>query len=126
MAWSWLRAKQYLLQPTASCKVPVLPPCVIGLRHCLCKRVLCLPPSPVFCSVVACADATARQVMANLPYDQMHAPVLGPAHPYQKDGVAAGMRNHRAGHVEVSTDISHLQSMQPYSAKPHTGYSCCA
>ncbi|CAK0783096.1 hypothetical protein CVIRNUC_006291 [Coccomyxa viridis] len=45
-------------------------------------------------------DATARQVMANLPYDQMHAPVLGPAHPYQKDGVAAGMRNHRAGHVE--------------------------
>ena len=44
--------------------------------------------------------------MANLPYDQMHAPVLGPAHPYQKDGVAAGMRNHRAGHVEVSKALS--------------------
>ena len=40
--------------------------------------------------------------MTNLPYEQMHAPVLGPAHPFQKDGVAAGMRNHRAGHVEVS------------------------
>ena len=40
--------------------------------------------------------------MTNLPYDQMHAPVLGPAHPFQKDGVAAGMRNHRAGHIEVS------------------------
>ncbi len=26
----------------------------------------------------------------------------GPAHPYQKDGLAAGLKNHRAGHVEVS------------------------
>ena len=26
----------------------------------------------------------------------------GPAHPFNKDGLAAGMRNHRAGHVEVS------------------------
>lgn len=48
------------------------------------------------------ADASVRQVMANLPYEQMHAPVVGPAHPFQKDGIAAGMRNHRAGHVEVS------------------------
>jgi hypothetical protein len=24
----------------------------------------------------------------------------GPAHPYQKDGIAAGLKNHRAGHVE--------------------------
>ena len=28
--------------------------------------------------------------------------VAGPAHPFNKDGLAAGMRNHRAGHVEVS------------------------
>ncbi|BDA47701.1 Pre-mRNA-processing factor 17 [Coccomyxa sp. Obi] len=45
-------------------------------------------------------DATARQVMVNLPYEEMHAPVVGPAHPYQKDGIAAGMKNHRTGHVE--------------------------
>ena len=47
------------------------------------------------------ADARARKMLANLPYEQMHAAVVGPAHPYQKDGIAAGMRNHRAGHVEV-------------------------
>ncbi len=40
--------------------------------------------------------------MVNLPYEEMHAPVVGPAHPYQKDGIAAGMKNHRTGHVEVS------------------------
>ena len=38
---------------------------------------------------------------ANLPYDEMHAPVVGPAHPFQRDGIAAGMKNHRSGHVEV-------------------------
>lgn len=52
------------------------------------------------------ADATARQVMVNLPYEQMHAPVVGPAHPYQKDGIAAGMKNHRTGHVEVCSLLS--------------------
>ena len=49
----------------------------------------------------SCADASARQVYANLPYEEMHAPVVGPAHPFQKDGIAAGMKNHRSGHVEV-------------------------
>ena len=69
------------------------------------------------------ADATARQAMANLPYDQMHAPVLGPAHPYQKDGVAAGMRNHRAGHVEVSTavHIGTACSQMELAARPNIG-----
>lgn len=45
-------------------------------------------------------DPTARKVMYNLPIEDMHAPLLGPAHPFNKDGLAAGMRNHRAGHVE--------------------------
>lgn len=29
----------------------------------------------------------------------------GPAHPFSKDGLAAGMRNHRAGHVEVGHSL---------------------
>ena len=62
------------------------------------------------------ADATARQVMANLPYEQMHAPVVGPAHPFQKDGMAAGMRNHRAGHVEVSRLLSVSSALQSLPA----------
>ncbi len=40
---------------------------------------------------------------ANLPLVEMHAPVVGPAHPFQKDGIAAGMKNHRSGYVEVRT-----------------------
>ena len=55
-----------------------------------------------------CADATARQVYANLPYEEMHAPVVGPAHPFQKDGIAAGMKNHRSGHVEVCEALIRL------------------
>eukprot|EP00955_Chlamydomonas_euryale_P106899 365734-Chlamydomonas_euryale.AAC.7 len=38
--------------------------------------------------------------MYNLPYKDMHAPIAGPAHPFQKDGLAAGSRNHFSGHVE--------------------------
>jgi len=38
--------------------------------------------------------------MYNLPYEDLHAPVLGPSHPFQKDGIAQGMKNHRSGHVE--------------------------
>lgn len=45
-------------------------------------------------------DARARSVNYNLPLEEMHAPVLGPAHPYQRDGIAAGLKNHRSGHVE--------------------------
>ena len=40
---------------------------------------------------------------ANLSLAEMHAPVVGPAHPFQKDGIAAGMKNHRSGYVEVSS-----------------------
>ncbi|PNW84243.1 hypothetical protein CHLRE_04g226450v5 [Chlamydomonas reinhardtii] len=45
-------------------------------------------------------DAGARKVMYNLPVEDMHAPVLGPAHPYSRDGLAAGLKNHFVGHVE--------------------------
>ena len=67
--------------------VPMLPN-----THMLSGNMLTLPWA---------ADARARKMLANLPYEQMHAAVVGPAHPYQKDGIAAGLRNHRAGHVEV-------------------------
>lgn len=56
------------------------------------------------------ADATARKVYANLPLVEMHAPVVGPAHPFQKDGIAAGMKNHRSGYVEVSSPRLHCRS----------------
>jgi pre-mRNA-processing factor 17 len=34
------------------------------------------------------------------PYDQLWAPIQGPSHPYAKDGLAQGMRNHKLGFVE--------------------------
>ena len=59
-------------------------------------------------TVASAADIRARQVYYNVPYEDMHAPAVGPAHPFNKDGLAAGMRNHRAGHVEVSIAMPNL------------------
>lgn len=47
-------------------------------------------------------DPAARKVMYNLPVEDLHAPIVGPAHPFQKDGLAAGQKNHFSGHVEVT------------------------
>ena len=60
------------------------------------------------------ADASARKTYYNLPYDQLHAPALGPAHPFSKDSMAAGLRNHRAGHVE-DAHLSHFHFDDQYN-----------
>uniref|UniRef100_A0A383WPQ6 Pre-mRNA-processing factor 17 n=1 Tax=Tetradesmus obliquus TaxID=3088 RepID=A0A383WPQ6_TETOB len=67
-------------------------------------------------------DPKARSVQYNLPYRDMAAPVVGPAHPFQKDGLAAGLKNHRAGHVEDT----HLQSYafdEQYNTYHSMGYA---
>ncbi|XP_071692988.1 uncharacterized protein [Rutidosis leptorrhynchoides] len=45
-------------------------------------------------------DPTQHIVSFNPTYDQLWAPIQGPAHPYAKDGIAQGMRNHKLGFVE--------------------------
>ncbi|KAF5754722.1 putative transcription factor WD40-like family [Helianthus annuus] len=45
-------------------------------------------------------DPTQHVVEFNPTYDQLWAPIQGPAHPYAKDGIAQGMRNHKLGFVE--------------------------
>ncbi|XP_076936228.1 uncharacterized protein LOC143603276 [Bidens hawaiensis] len=45
-------------------------------------------------------DPTQHVVEFNPTYDQLWAPIQGPAHPYAKDGLAQGMRNHKLGFVE--------------------------
>ncbi|KAI3824894.1 hypothetical protein L1987_06367 [Smallanthus sonchifolius] len=45
-------------------------------------------------------DPTQHVVDFNPTYDQLWAPIQGPAHPYAKDGIAQGMRNHKLGFVE--------------------------
>ncbi|KAI3852350.1 hypothetical protein MKX03_018830 [Papaver bracteatum] len=45
-------------------------------------------------------DPAQHVVAYNPTYDQLWAPICGPAHPYAKDGLAQGMRNHKLGFVE--------------------------
>ncbi|XAR62231.1 hypothetical protein NMG60_11016917 [Bertholletia excelsa] len=45
-------------------------------------------------------DPSQHVVSYNPTYDQLWAPICGPAHPYAKDGIAQGMRNHKLGFVE--------------------------
>jgi pre-mRNA-processing factor 17 len=45
-------------------------------------------------------DPSQRKVNYNPTAEQLWAPVAGPEHPYAKDGVAQGLRNHKIGFVE--------------------------
>ncbi|KAH7510741.1 uncharacterized protein LOC125420305 isoform X2 [Ziziphus jujuba] len=45
-------------------------------------------------------DPTQHAVTFNPKYDQLWTPIYGPSHPYAKDGIAQGMRNHKLGFVE--------------------------
>lgn len=48
-------------------------------------------------------DPTQHLVGFNSMYEQLWAPIYGPAHPYAKDGLAQGIRNHKLGFVEVAS-----------------------
>ncbi|XP_078440289.1 transducin/WD40 repeat-like superfamily protein [Wolffia australiana] len=52
-------------------------------------------------------DPSQRIVPFNPTYDQLWAPIHGPAHPHAKDGAPLGLRNHKLGHVEDA-------SIQPF------------
>eukprot|EP00879_Flechtneria_rotunda_P002141 GHRR01002325.1.p1 GENE.GHRR01002325.1~~GHRR01002325.1.p1 ORF type:complete len:303 (+),score=127.78 GHRR01002325.1:221-1129(+) len=67
-------------------------------------------------------DPTARSVQYNLPYQDMAAPVVGPAHPFQQDGLAAGLKNHRAGHVE-DTHLHSFAFDEQYNTYHSYGYA---
>eukprot|EP00898_Chlorokybus_atmophyticus_P003311 jgi/Chlat1/3981/Chrsp26S04042 len=51
-------------------------------------------------AAAAIVDPHRRQIYYNPTYDQLWAPVAGPAHPYARDGLATGLLNHRTGQVE--------------------------
>ncbi|KAA8532619.1 hypothetical protein F0562_032565 [Nyssa sinensis] len=48
-------------------------------------------------------DPSQHVVAFNPTYDQLWAPIYGPAHPYAKDGIAQGMRNHKLGFPQRGT-----------------------
>lgn len=45
-------------------------------------------------------DPLQHVVTFNPTYEQLWASIVGPAHPYTKDGIAQGIRNHKLGFVE--------------------------
>ena len=47
-------------------------------------------------------DPARKKIYYNVKYDDLHAPVAGPAHPFRGGGQARGMRNHATGHVETA------------------------
>ena len=51
--------------------------------------------------VYLCSDPSKRQVYYNPKYEDMYAPVAGPVHPFSRDGLAQGSKNHKQGMVEV-------------------------
>lgn len=48
--------------------------------------------------------------------------LAGPAHPFQKDGLAAGLKNHRAGHVE-DTHLHSFAFDEQYNTYHSYGYA---
>ncbi len=72
------------------------------------------------------AASNSRKVFSNLPYEQMHAPIVGPANPYTKDGLATGSRNHMTGHVEVRPRCSLEMWLSPFHKIRCCGETTCS
>ncbi|XP_008806605.2 pre-mRNA-processing factor 17-like isoform X2 [Phoenix dactylifera] len=67
-------------------------------------------------------DPAEHAVVFNPTYDQLWAPIYGPAHPFAKDGVPQGMRNHKLGFVEDASIHSFLFDAQ-YNTFHKYGYA---
>ncbi|XP_068651203.1 uncharacterized protein [Aristolochia californica] len=67
-------------------------------------------------------DPAQHVVSFNPSYDQLWAPICGPTHPYAKDGIAQGMRNHKLGFVE-DTAIEPFQFDEQYNTFHKYGYA---
>ena len=46
------------------------------------------------------SDPSKHTIYYNAKFDDMYAPVEGPNNPYETDGVARGLKNHKLGMVE--------------------------
>uniref|UniRef100_A0A061R092 Pre-mRNA-processing factor 17 n=1 Tax=Tetraselmis sp. GSL018 TaxID=582737 RepID=A0A061R092_9CHLO len=79
-------------------------------------------------STASYQDPGQKLVYHNPKFDELYAPVAGPAHPFRKDGVAAGLKNHTTGHVEDAHVDSTVFDEQystfhsfGYAVEPQTG-----
>ncbi|KAJ7299717.1 hypothetical protein O6H91_03G041100 [Diphasiastrum complanatum] len=67
-------------------------------------------------------DPAQHKVNFNPTYEQLWAPIAGPAHPYAKDGLAQGLRNHKLGFVEDAA-ISSFMFDEQYNTFHRFGYA---
>ncbi|KAL3654068.1 hypothetical protein CASFOL_003749 [Castilleja foliolosa] len=67
-------------------------------------------------------DPTQRLVSFNPTYDQLWTPIVGPSHPYSKDGLAQGLRNHKLGFVE-NANIESFVFDEQYNTFYKFGYA---
>lgn len=66
-------------------------------------------------SVAELIDPRERTLEYNPTADQLFQPNVGPAHPYNVDGLSAGQKNHKLGYVEDVFVSSHSFQDQYYS-----------
>lgn len=85
----------------------MLPAALLRLVSCTpaanaCARMC--PPNSSAAAALSSSTAHSRcppcALLTNSRFLFYPPPPPGPAHPYQKDGIAAGLKNHRGGHVE--------------------------
>ncbi|PIN10089.1 mRNA splicing factor [Handroanthus impetiginosus] len=67
-------------------------------------------------------DPTQHLVSFNPTYEQLWAPIAGPAHPYAKDGLAQGLRNHKLGFVD-NANIEPFMFDEQYNTFYKFGYA---
>ncbi|CAL9001982.1 unnamed protein product [Prunus brigantina] len=67
-------------------------------------------------------NPTQHIVGFNSTYDQLWAPIYSPSHPYSKDSIAQGMRNHKLGFVE-DTSIEPFVFDEQYNTFHKYGYA---
>ncbi|KAL8519041.1 hypothetical protein ACS0TY_010113 [Phlomoides rotata] len=67
-------------------------------------------------------DPTQHLVSFNPTFEQLWAPIVGPSHPYAKDGLAQGLRNHKLGFVE-NANIESFAFDEQYNTFYKFGYA---
>eukprot|EP00899_Mesostigma_viride_P009271 jgi/Mesvir1/18345/Mv14244-RA.1 len=67
-------------------------------------------------------DPSSHVVRYNPTVEQLWAPVAGPAHPFYKDGLSRGVKNHKTGFVE-DAHISHFNFDEQFNTFQARGYA---
>lgn len=79
-----------------------------------CPHCRCVDGREVADLVLACSSIRQPACCCCFATPEQGWTLAGPSHPYTRDGIAAGMKNHRSGHVE-DTHLSHFHFDDQYN-----------